>query len=133
MSGIFIKPSNTITFDLFVAPSKDGADMLASPDLERLKAMPKIDDTKIETHQITFRCPRYRDNVDLLSSSSRTAGEEIAFDAVNLQYQRMCRLLAKWTFKDGDQEVEVSQENIDSLHPNIAAAIIEKITMILSL
>lgn len=133
MSSVFIKPSNTITFDLHIAPSKDGTEVFANSNLDTLKTVQKADLTKMETHQITFRYPRYRDNVDLLSQSARMSGDDVAFDAVAIQYQRMNLLLSSWTFKDGDQVVEVSRENIDALHPNVAAAIIEKINSILAL
>jgi hypothetical protein len=79
----------------------------------------------VESHQITFRRPNYKDNIDILRVTMTTDGDEVKIDAATLRYERFVSLVQSWTFKDGENTIPASRENINKLEFGIANTIMD--------
>jgi hypothetical protein len=83
--------------------------------------------TNTVEHTVRFRQASYRDNVEILSMTLKTKGDDVEIDPALLRYERFCALVKEWTLTDADGEaVKVNRNNIDKLNPDVAAIIMDR-------
>ena len=133
MTGIFIDPKETVSFEIFVGVVE--GKVFTGDNKEKLVAENKdIDKESVMSFEFVFRIPSYKDNIDMMKSSGAvtTDGETVEFDAASLRYERMVTLIQSWTLTDEEgKEISPTRENINRLHPTIAAAILDKLEEII--
>jgi len=111
--------------NIFVGNAK--GKMVAAAKEQDLKSQNKeLDSESVESYQITFRRPNYKDNVDILRMTMTTDGDGIKADFATLRYERFVGLVKEWSFKDeNDHVIPATRANIDKLHPEIANAVMD--------
>ena len=123
MNNLFVNPEENIAVEIFVATSK--GKIIAESTEKALKSENKeIDPESIESYQITFRRPSYKDNVDIMKLTMTTDGEGIKADIATLRYERFVGLIKEWSFKDeSGSSIPATRENIDKLQGAVANAV----------
>lgn len=126
---IFIKKEDTFDVKVYVAEVEDKvfASSLEKEVIEeRNKALPKdATEADVTCYTVVFRQATYKDNVEISKKSITTDGETITASPSTLRYERFVLLIKSWDFKNEEgNEVPITRENIDSLHPAIAGAIL---------
>ena len=126
MNNIFVDPKEKITVTVVIGQQNNK--IVSAVNEEELKKNYKdIDLGTVESHQITFRRPNYKDNVDILRMTMTTDGDEIKVDAATLRYERFVRLLQSWTFKNGENIIPANRDNINKLEFVIANTIMDSL------
>jgi len=124
MNNIFVDPKEKITVTIFIGQQNNK--IVSAVSEEELKKNYKdVGIETIESHQITFRRPNYKDNVDILRVTMTTDGDEIKFDAATLRYERFVSLVQSWTFKNGENAIPANRDNINKLEFGIANTIMD--------
>jgi len=133
--NLFINPKDTISFDVYVAVVDDK--LYANADKEELLKENKninIKEDQIVTFTFTFKKPSYKDNIDIVKRSGgfTSDGETIEFDASSVRYERFVSLLKSWTLVNNKGELlPATKENVDMLHPTLAAVILTRMEEII--
>ncbi len=131
-SSAFVKATDTFTTPLFIGtdPVNDVL-VLAAGERQVLEVLKAKD---IEEHKITFRFPKYKDNVDAVDSATELVNGKFNFKASMLRFTRMVKLIKAWTFTDESGEpVPVNETTVASLHPLIASAIGDEMEKVIGL
>jgi len=122
MNNIFVDPKEKITVTIVIGQQK-GKIVSAVNEDELKKNYKDVDMATIESHQITFRRPNYKDNIDILRVTMTTDGDEVKIDAATLRYERFVSLVQSWTLKNGESDITANRENINKLEFGIANTI----------
>jgi hypothetical protein len=124
MNNIFVDPKEKITVTIVIG-QQNGKIVSSISEEELKKNYKNIDMTTVESHQITFRRPNYKDNIDILRVTMTTDGDEVKIDAATLRYERFVSLVQSWTFKNGENAISANRENINKLEFGIANTIMD--------
>jgi len=131
--NLFIDPNDTISFDTYVAVVDDK--LYANADKEELlKEDKNIKEDQIVSFTFTFKKPSYKDNIEIMKRSGGVTsnGETIEFDASSVRYERFVSLLESWTLVNNKGELlPATKENVDMLHPTLAAVILTRMEEII--
>jgi len=132
--NLFINPEDVISFDVYVAVY-DGNVYANVDKKELLKENKKLKEDEVASFNFTFKKPSYKDNIEIMKRSGglTSDGETIAFDASSVRYERFVSLLKSWTLvgESGDLLL-ATKENVDRLHPTLAAVILDRMEEILN-
>ena len=127
--NLFISPEDTVSFDVYVAVDSDN-NVYANIDKKTLlKENKEIKEDQVVSFNFTFKKPSYKDNIDIMKKSGglTSNGETIEFDASSIRYERFVSLLEAWTLVDSSgNTLPAIKENIDKLHPTLAAVILDR-------
>ena len=127
--NLFISPEDTVSFDVYVAVDSDN-NVYANIDKKTLlKENKEIKEDQVVSFNFTFKKPSYKDNIDIMKKSGglTSNGETIEFDASSIRYERFVTLLEAWTLIDSSgNSLPAIKENIDKLHPTLAAVILDR-------
>ena len=130
MNNIFVDPKEKITVTVVIGQQNNK--IVSAVSEEELKKNYKdINTETVESHQITFRRPNYKDNVDILRMTMTTDGDEVKVDAATLRYERFVRLVQSWTFKNGESSIPANRDNINKLEFGIANTIMDALDNVL--
>ena len=130
MSGIFIDPEETVSFNIFVGVDENEKIYVNDDNKKLIAENKEVIKDQVVSFGFVFRKPSYKDNIDMMKKSGAvtTNGETVEFDASALRYERLVTLIKSWTLTDReDKELPPTRENIDRLHPTFAAAILDKL------
>jgi hypothetical protein len=149
---IFVKPTDTVSDSFLLA--KYETDFYCGDDYDALiqKIYDKVNDgnakdlittiknnlpeSDIEKIEVVFQVPDFNLNTFIwqksLKPKDKENGEQSVgdyyFDVVEYTRCRLVLLLKDWNITDkNNKKIEVTPENINSLHPTIVQAIIEKL------
>lgn len=83
-----------------------------------------------------FRQPNYGDDLDIANNTIHQKidedGTSISIDTIKIRNYRFKQLLSEWDLTDeNDDPLEITEDNINSLHPSFAAAALEGLEKIL--
>lgn len=130
MNNIFVDPKEVLTVTIYIGQQKGRAVSAISED--NIKKNKELDLESIESHQIKFRRPNYKDNVDILRMTMTTDGDEVKVDAATLRYERFVSLVQEWTFKDVEGKlIPATRENINKLEFGVANTIMDALDEVL--
>ena len=129
MSGMFIKPEETLKAEFFVAYSKTIPGKMYAATDKKFFADNKDADTSItENHFVVVRRPTYRDDIAVASAAISSDMATMTVDPAKLRYERFVRLVIEWSLKDEKGiQVEVNRANIDTLNPALANVIVDAV------
>ena len=129
MSGIFIDDKERIKVDIYIGKSKDGKKVFADQRIEGIKANEDLDDSSLESHNVSFKYPTYKEEVNAMNKGLQTTDGNLEVNIAGINYARLVSLLVEWSFKDKDgNPIPVTKANIDALNPAIANAMVDIIT-----
>jgi hypothetical protein len=125
MVSLFVNPEDTFEISFVVAASKTKPNILyADVNEEELKKQGGTDFGEVEKHTVSFRVPSYGDSTKILDKSVRLSGDEMTLSVAEIRQTRLITLIKSWTFKDSEgKPVPTQKENVQNLHPLIAAVI----------
>ena len=125
MNNLFVNPEEVVTVSIFVGQS-NGKVVASAKEAELKKENKELDLESVESHQITFRLPNYKDNVDIMKMTMTTDGESLKADIATLRYERFVSLVKEWSFKDeNDKVIPANRTNIDKLQGIVANAVMD--------
>ena len=129
MKGLFVDPKETLEISFFIGTGGDGSLFAVSEEKEFSdKEFKDKNITDVQKHNVIFRRPSYSDNVDILSLTLKTKGEEIVLDPTLLRYERFCALAKEWSLvNEKNEPIELNRKNINNLEPDIANIINNKL------
>lgn len=122
MNSLFVDKSKLLEVDFYVGTSKKG-EMVAAATKDGFEKAMEVSD--VEKHTVKFCMPSYRDNVEILSMTMKTNGNNVELDPALLRYERFCALLVEWTLTENGDTVRPTRANIDRLSPQIANVIMD--------
>jgi hypothetical protein len=135
MVNLFVNEKDLINIKVFIGVDMERQVPIANVDKEELIKTEGVKEDTIAEFNIKFKKPSYKTQTDIASKSfivdhiQNTA----KYDAAKSRYEMFRTLIKDWDFTDENGEkVEVTDEAIEQLHPNIATVIVsaleEKIT-----
>ena len=111
--NIFVDPSKTVDIVLY-AYEKDDETLFTLNDSE----IPP--DTEVEQLKFSFRRPDHKASNHITSLSLQVDSQgEASIDSSKMQDTLFKTLLTKWSLKENDKPIEITNARIDSLDPNI--------------
>ena len=127
MNNLFVNPEEMITVRIFVG-QVNGKVVASSKEADLKKDNKDLDLESVESHQVTFRRPNYKDNVDIMKLTMTTDGESLRADIATLRYERFVSLVKEWTFKDENGNmIPANRVNINKLHGLVANAVMDSL------
>lgn len=123
MKGILVKKDEKVKVNIYVSIAASGS-IVASHVKEAVEQL-KGEEAGIYEFEAVFRKPSYRDDVNVLSDSLRSDGNNVELNPAALRYLRLNQLLESWTLVDEDgKPVPATPESIDSLSSAVGNALV---------
>ena len=131
MKNLFIKDSDEIRVDFFIASTEDDK-IYVNIDKDNLDGIMKVMkiEYEIEEHYAIFKKPNFGDFVSMANSTFKADNAGVSFNPLDDRYQKLVKLIKSWSFTNKDGNIiQPSASYIKSLNPVVAEIIYSQLEL----